>query len=168
MPSARSAVQFELARRPAVRARRRVLLERRSKRLPLALRQQHVDVPAEDIRPLVAEHRLGRRVELPDAQALIHRDDGVVRRFENRALARLGFGAGTVHLVGQVKRRRREEQRQPDSRRSRSPPPRRRRRPRPGSSCGALEAKSVFQTFQTLWLVVSAIAIAIGTVFAKK
>ena len=44
---------------------------------------------------------------------LIHRDDGVVRRLENRPLPRLGLDTGAIHLVGEIERRGREQQRQP-------------------------------------------------------
>ena len=72
-----------------------------------------LDVAAQDVGPRVAEHLLGGRIEFADVQVRIHRDDGVVRGLENRALARLALAPGPVHLVGQVQRRRREQQRQP-------------------------------------------------------
>ena len=65
-------------------ARRRVAVRRR---------QQHLDVPAEDVVAQPPEHPLGGGVELADVQLLVDRDDRVVRRLENRALARLALDA---------------------------------------------------------------------------
>ena len=79
-------------------------------------RQQQLDVAAEDVEARVAEHLFGGRVELADVQLRVHRDDRVVRGFENRALPRFALHAGAIHLVGQVERRRREQQRQPVAR----------------------------------------------------
>ena len=113
VPSARKPVQFEL---PALQTAPRPLAmyslnARQLGWRDLRCRQQHVHIAAEDVDALVAEHALGRGVELTNRQVVIHRHDGVVGRFEDRALPRFALDPRAVDAVGQVKRRRREEHR---------------------------------------------------------
>ena len=77
---------------------------------------QDVDATAEDLAAPVPEHLFGGRIEFPDGQVRIHRDDGVVRGLEDGALPGLGLEARAVHLVGQVQRRGRQEECEPVSR----------------------------------------------------
>ena len=112
-----AAAQLHLAARERAASRRQVFVERAQLLATIGRRQQHLDVAAEHAEAGVAEHLLRGGVELADVQRVIHRDDRVVRRLENRALARFALAAGAVHLVGEIQRRRGEEQRQPVARR---------------------------------------------------
>jgi hypothetical protein len=53
----------------------------------------------------MAEHLLRGGVEFPDVQLLVHRDDGIVSRLENRTLPGFALDARAVDLVGEVQRR---------------------------------------------------------------
>ena len=97
--------QLGLAARERSASGRQVLAEGAHSRRPVFRGQQQLDVAAEDVEPLVAEHLLGRRIELADVELVVHRDDRVLRRFENGALARLALAARAIHPVDEVERR---------------------------------------------------------------
>ena len=109
--------QFEAARRQRSAARLHVLRER----VELMSTDRPAAASMSTLRPSTS---VRRRPNICSAAGLnsrmfrlrIHRDDGVVRGFENRALPRLALASRTVHLVGQVERRRRQQQRQPVAR----------------------------------------------------
>ena len=73
-------------------ARAQVAVEPVAVRLAQRRRDDQLgEVPADHVLRLVAEHLLGRAVDLDDVAGGVHRDDRVERRVEDRGLA--GFGA---------------------------------------------------------------------------
>ena len=99
-------MHLELTARQRSASARQVLAQRVQVLRAVRLRHQHLDVPAEDVEPRVPEQLLRGGIELADVQLVIHRDDGVLRGLENRALACFDLAARAI----QIERQKRDRQ----------------------------------------------------------